>query len=113
MKKLIFILIAFFGMLFTSKGQNVVKFSNQTERGVVGTAHVTFDDNSTADYNVGGPGVYTFQIGSLKVSKITIGNVVCELAQTVTIPLSNGGTATESLVEKVQDESRSFNSIIR
>lgn len=93
----------------TSLFAGTLTFSNQTQQGVVGTVTVDFTDGSQKQYSIGGPGTYQYDIAQRQVKTITIGGVPCSVGQTVTVTLSSGGTANHS----VQDEARSFNSIIR
>lgn len=111
MKKL---LLVFAMMVITgvAYSQNKLGFKNQT-KSTVGIASVLFTDGTSSNYEIGGSGTYLFNIGTKEVETITINGVSCAVGQTVTITLSGGGTAQETLTKKIQDESRSFNSIIR
>ena len=96
-----------------ASAQNTLEIRNNTASGTVGTVTATFKDNSTQNYSIGGPGSYSFSIGTQEVASLTFGTTVCAVGQTVTVPMSSGGTATAALRESINDEARSFTSIIR
>lgn len=93
--------------------QNTLEFSNETAGGIVGPVEVIFNDNTSERYTIGAPGVYLFQIGKREVAELHFGKTVCKTGQTVKIELEGGSPATAELKVSVQDEARSFSSIIR
>lgn len=109
--KLVLLFLLFLG--FSARAQNTFQIQNEVTTGIVGTISVVFTDHSIQEYDIGQSGNYTFFINDKLVYSVTVGDVIGEIGETVTIQLQNGRTATMTITETIVDESRSFNSIIR
>jgi hypothetical protein len=103
--------LAFIGSALYS--QNSLTIKDKVKNQSLGSVVVEYSDKTTDDITIGDKGNYKFAIGTKEVISITVLGVTCRVGEEVTVKLPDGDTSTLRLLESIQDESRSFNSIIR
>jgi hypothetical protein len=93
--------------------QNTFNVRNEVSSGTIGTMRIYYSDNSTQEVDIGANGNYTFFIALREVSYVLVRDVECHVGESAEFRLSDGRAVVITITESIQDEARSFYSLIR